>query len=137
MERSTIRRFRGQEHLTDKQIAYLEFENINEKYVAQQSQLFDPLMSHIFAPDPVTGWPCSSLSVVLNSNTPSEIKQYIEQNMRINTTHQHETNDEVALMDGLQATSRRAQYGAERQANIDGLRKLIDTYKQSDMLNKP
>ena len=136
MERKTIRRFRGQEDLTDEQIAYMEYEKINPDSIPDENKLFTPLMSHIFAPDPATGWPASSLAIVLNDKTPPEIKEYIEQNLRISDA-QHDGIDEQSIMDGIESMSVRDQYGQERQRKIDGLRKLIDKYRQQELVDKP
>ena len=38
----------------------------------------DEVYNMIFAPDPVTGWPCSSLAVFVKS-TNSEVKEFIKQ----------------------------------------------------------
>lgn len=89
---------------------------------AEQS---DDLISEIFAPDPLTGFPTNALSLVLNKGVAAEVQQFIKDNLL--TVHPPKggaPDDETA-----EATMRlnSEQYGTE----IDGYYSRLSEFVQS------
>lgn len=59
---------------------------VREEPEVEELTAFDKTLLLIFGPDPNTGIPNSDLRMWVNSNTRPEIKQFIEQNLLIDTT---------------------------------------------------
>lgn len=89
-------------------------------------------LQQVFCPDPVTGWPCSSLSLLINDKTPPEIKEYLKNSLRISTP-QYDSEDDETLMAVTENAPRRFQYGLEREKSLTGLRELISKYDNIEL----
>lgn len=95
--------------------------------VLERPKSNDKALKLIFAPNPVTGWPSSSLAVYMNPRTAPEVKQWIENNLgSIDRSAPSGTDDDTAM---ACIKERNLQYGEE----LNVYRKQLGEFIKSRM----
>lgn len=126
-----IRKFRDCPFSDDELMMDYPNDSIVVDYDKDETLRDKEFLQQVFCPDPVTGWPCSSLSLLINDKTPPEIKEYLKNSLRI-ATPQHDSQDDETLMAVTENAPRRNQYGVEREKSLNGLRELIAKYDNTE-----
>lgn len=111
-----------------------------EREVVEHTTAADLILQQIYAPDPVTRLPCSDIVCFLSSDTPVEVRNFIEQNlMRPMTAEQVGISNEVdsdTIAELTRGVNEDAHVYAERvstymQKHVDEVRNLkIEQEKQ-------
>lgn len=92
----------------------------------------DEIQQLLFAPDPDTGWPLSSMAIVLGKNTAQEVKDYI--NNYLATSHPSREQfpaDDLAFASIQGVRERREQYYERLRLIASG-----ELIRQADDINE-
>lgn len=111
-----------------------------EREVVEHTTTADLILQQIYAPDPVTRLPCSDITCFLSSDTPVEVRNFIEQNlMKPMTAEQVGISADVdsdTIAELTRGVNEDAHVYAERvstymQKHVDEVRKLkVEQEKQ-------
>lgn len=94
----------------------------------------DDLISEIFAPSPITGFPTNALSIVLNKNTAREVQEFVKDNLLQVLPPRSGAPDDDTAENTMQVISE--QYGEEIDAYYNRLSEFVNSVEsESNEIN--
>lgn len=87
------------------------------------------IIREIFAPNPLTGWPSSALSLVLNPNTAREIQEFVKANLVSPLPPRSGADSDNLAFDSIK--NRNAQFGTEIESYYQRLSEIVNNESSS------
>lgn len=89
------------------------------------------IIREIFAPNPLTGWPSSALSLVLNPNTAREIQEYVKANLVSPLPSRSGVDNDDLAFETIR--NRDAQFGTEIESYYQRLSEIVNQENNSSV----